>query len=41
MWDSKSLRVFDNSLNLFKEIKVKDIPRKLELLDDKEHLLCG
>ena len=34
MYNSKSLRVFDNSLKLIEEIKLKNIPNKLLLLED-------
>ena len=34
MRNSESLRVFDNSLKLIEEIKLKNIPKKLLLLED-------
>ena len=41
MGNSESLRVFNSSLKLIKEIKLTNCPIKLLLIEDYEYLLCG
>ena len=41
MQNSKSLSIFDNQLKQIKEVKLKNMPKKLQLLQDQENLMCG